>query len=74
MSLKVCEEEQHSEAINPDSLQHSQYLNVDSDDTYLLFRDKYLMSNVVNSRPEASRPLHLYKLSVQGTIIIGMLV
>ena len=53
MSLKVCEEEQHSETINPDSLQHSQNLNVDSVDTYLLFRDKYLLSNV-NSRPEAS--------------------
>jgi hypothetical protein len=30
------------------------------------------MSNV-NSRPEASRPLHSYKLKVQGTNIIGML-
>ena len=72
MSLKVCEEEQHSEAINPDSLQHSQYLNVDSDDTYLLFRDNFL-SNVVNCRSETSRPLHLYKSKVQGTTIIGML-
>ena len=42
-------------------------------DTYLLFRDKYLISNVVNSRPEASRPLHSYKIKVQGTTIIGML-
>ena len=70
-----------SEAINSNSLQHSQYLNVDFhhsnlnvdyDDTYLLFRDNYL-SNVVNSRAETSRPLHLYKLKVQRTKIIGML-
>ena len=47
--------------------------NVSYKDTYLLFRDKYLISNVVNSRPEDSRPLHSYKLKVQGTTIIGML-
>ena len=39
----------------------------------MLFRNKYLVSNVVNSRPEDSRPLHSYKLKVQGTTIIGML-
>ena len=27
----------------------------------------------MNSRPETSRPLHLYKLKVQRTTIIGML-
>ena len=53
-AAQICEEE-HSEAINPDSLQHSKNLNVDYVDTYILFRDKYLISNV-NSRPEASRP------------------
>ena len=37
-----------------------------------MFRDKYLISNV-NSRPEASRPLHSYKLKVQGTNIIGIM-
>ena len=42
-------------------------------DSYLLFRNKYLVSNVVNSRPEDARPLHSYKLKVQGTTIIGML-
>jgi hypothetical protein len=70
-----------SEAINSNSLQHSQHLNVDFhhsnlnvdyDDTYLLFRDNYL-SNVVNSRAETSRPLHLYKLKVQCTTKVGML-
>ena len=72
-AAEVCEEEVHSEAIDTDSQQHSQYLNVDdsqqylnvdTEDTYSLFRDKYLISNVVNSRPETSRPLHSYKLKV----------
>jgi hypothetical protein len=51
------------------------YINsgVNCKDSYLLFRDKYLLSNVVNSGPEDSRPLHSYKLKVQGTTIIGML-
>ena len=51
------------------------YINrgVSCKDSYLLFRNKYLISNVVNSRPEDSRPLHSYKLKVQGTTIIGML-
>ena len=81
-AAEVCEEEEHSEAIDTDSQQHrqylhvedsQQYLHVDTEDTYSLFRDKYLISNVVNSRPETSRPLHSYKLKVQGTTIIGML-
>ena len=42
-------------------------------DSYLLFRNKYLISNVANTRPETSRPLHSYLLKVQGTTIIGML-
>jgi hypothetical protein len=42
-------------------------------DSYLLFRNKYLISNVVNSRPESTRPLHSYLIKVQGTTIIGML-
>jgi len=79
--LREEEEDEHSEAIDIDPQQHSQYLNVDdsqqylnvTEDTYALFRNKYLISNVVNSRPETSRPLHSYKLKVQGTTIIGML-
>jgi len=51
------------------------YINrdVSSKDSYLLFRNKYLISNVVNSRPESARPLHSYLIKVQGTTIIGML-
>ena len=72
------EEEEHCEqAIDSDPQQHSQYLNVEdsqqnlnvTEDTYSLFRNKYLVSNVVNSKPETSRPLHSYKLKVQGTTI-----
>ena len=51
----------------------TQYNSLSCKDSYLLFRNKYLVSNVVNSRPEDARPLHSYKLKVQGTTIIGML-
>ena len=80
--LRQEEEEEHCEAINSDPQQHSQYLHVEdsqqnlnvTEEPYLLFRNKYLVNNVVNSRSETSRPLHLYKLKkVQGTTIIGML-
>ena len=59
----------------PMSTYHSdaQYHSISCKDSYLLFRNKYLVSNVVNTRPEDSRPLHSYKLKVQGTTIIGML-
>ena len=51
------------------------YINrdVSCKDSYLLFRNEYLISNVVNSRPESARPLHSYLIKVQGTTIIGML-
>ena len=51
----------------------TQYNSLSCKDSYLLFRNKYLVSNVVNTRPEDSRPLHSYLLKVQGTTIIGML-
>jgi hypothetical protein len=44
--------------------------DVSCKDSYLLFRNKYLISNVVNSRPESARPLHSYLIKVQGTTII----
>ena len=51
----------------------TQYNSLSCKDSYLLFRNKYLVSNVVNTRPEDARPLHSYKIKVQGTTIIGML-